>query len=178
MSAVLSIPILTWEDAWANDPDAMDEAIRDFWDAAVTPRYGGRTGSTSSDGNSQTTPDTHYQWSIGYKVQDASELADGLEELACLVEAVIAANPVPPVEGVDRVDARKRARRLARRSERRTDRQAERKERRKTRRIEARQAYRGDRHTTNWADAEDEIKDQYLLRAANALGHADVLVTI
>lgn len=180
---ILTIPTATLTQIAERDPDGW-AAIRE----ELLDLYGlGRPGIHDLDGV-ETAAWSHP--SIG---------DDEIADIAEAVEALLAADPVEPVDTPEGLaEARRRARvamrRAERQAERRADRIAERQAERQAKRVERRQTARqlwrqaerqaqrvaerrGDPAPDPWGeldDQPDEIIDEWLLKAANSLGHADV----
>lgn len=180
---ILTIPTATLALAVERDPDGWAVIADELLDL-----YGlGQPGIHDLDGV-ETAAWSHH--SIG-----EDEIADISEAIA----ALLAADPVPAdvtVEG--RAEARRRARvamrRAERQAERREDRVAERRAERKAKRVERRQTARqlwrtaerqaqrvaerrGEPVPAPWGeldDQDDNVIDEWLLKAANSLGQADV----
>lgn len=180
---ILTIPTATLTAAQERDPDGWAAIADELLDL-----YGlGQPGIHDLDGV-ETAAWSHH--SIG-----EDEIADISEAIA----ALLAADPVKADDTAEgRAEARRRARVAMRRAERQAERreeriaerQAERKAKRVERRKTARQLWRqaerqaqrvaerrGDPVPEPWGeldDQSDEIIDEWLLKAANSLGQADV----
>lgn len=180
---ILTIPTATLTAVQERDPDGWAVIADELLDL-----YGlGQPGIHDLDGV-ETAAWSHH--SIG-----EDEIADISEAIA----ALLAADPVPADDSVEgRAEARRRARVAMRRAERqaerredrvaerRAERQAKRVERRKTARQLWRQAERqaqraaerrGDPAPASWGELDDQdedVIDEWLLKAANSLGQADV----
>lgn len=180
---ILTIPTATLALAVERDPDGWAVIADELLDL-----YGlGQPGIHDLDGV-ETAAWSHH--SIG-----EDEIADISEAIA----ALLAADPVPADDTAEgRAEARRRARvamrRAERQAERRADRVAERRAERQAKRVERRQTARqlwrqaerqaqrvaerrGEPAPAPWGELDDQdedVIDEWLLKAANSLGQADV----